>query len=157
MNKYIFDYDNFLAEGFNAPSASVLNTGGMGNVTASGTTTSFTDTVSESGDQDKSGKHIDPKRFPGDSWMRANGDLSNRAGLVHNYIEFQNIKQSMTRFQIGDTVKCVDAQHESNGLIGKIVAFEDATIRWEVLNSETGVGQTSKQYRCYPIHLEAVK
>lgn len=155
MKNIIKDYDTFLGEGFNTPSASVLNTGGMGNVSASGTQTSFSD-VSESGDQDKNKKHIDPKHAAGDSWMRPNGNFSNREGLVHNFTDYQDIKQSMTRFQIGDEVRCVHQGSESNGLTGRIVAFEDATIRWETDNSKTGIGQTAKQYRCLPAHLERI-
>lgn len=153
MNNIIKDYDTFLAEGFTAPFASTYNTEGMGNVSSSGAKTSFSD-VSESGDQDKSGGHIVPRHMVGDSWMRPNGNLSNRAGLVHNFADYQNIKQSMTRFQIGQSVKCTHEGAESYGLTGKIIAFEDATIRWEADHSETGIGQTSRQYRCLPDHLE---
>ena len=39
-------------------------------------------------------------------------------------------------------------------MVGKIVAFEDNTIRWEVIDSETGVGQGAKQYRCHASELE---
>lgn len=156
MKNIIKDYDTFLTEGFNAPSASTLNTNGMGNVSASGATNSFSDTVAESGDQDKSRMHINPKHEVGDSWMRPNGDSSNRSGLVHNFTDYQDIKQSMTRFQIGENVRCVHPGAESNGLTGRIVAFEDAMIRWEANNSETGIGQTSKQYRCLPAHLESI-
>ena len=134
---------------------STYNTPGMGNATASGTKTSFSD-VTDSADQDKSRKHLDPAFEGDDSWMRPNGNSANRNWLIPNYNEFQDLKQSMTRFQIGQSVKCVNANHESCGLSGKIIAFEDATIRWEVSNSETGVGQTSQQYRCLPSDLDHI-
>jgi len=153
MNKFVKDYDVFLTEGFTSPIGSTYNTPGMGNVTASGSQTSFSD---DSADQDKSRKHIDPAFEGDDSWMRPNGNYGDRNWLIPNYNEYQDIKQSMTRFQIGQDVKCVNANHESCGLTGKIIAFEDATIRWEVKNSETGVGQTSQQYRCLPADLDHV-
>jgi hypothetical protein len=155
MNNFIKDYDTFVSEGFTSPMGSTYNTPGMGNVTASGTKTSFSD-VADSADQDKSRKHLDPAFEGDDSWMRPNGNSANRNWLIPNYNEFQDLKQSMTRFQIGQSVKCVNANHESCGLSGKIIAFEDATIRWEVSNSETGVGQTSQQYRCLPSDLDHI-
>jgi hypothetical protein len=58
--------------------------------------------------------------------------------------------QSMTRFQIGDRVVCIDDTLPCCHMRGKIIAFEDATIRWEADATQTGIGQTSQQYRCLP-------
>ena len=78
-----------------------------------------------------------------------------RSGLVGNYAEYQNTNQSMAKFSIGDKVKCVNGANECFGRLGKIVAFEDAYVRWEVENSETGIGQTAVQYRCLAEELES--
>ena len=150
----VLDFDAFLSEGFNSPSASTYNTPGIGNVTANFTDSVFSD--AESADQDKSRKHVDPTFEADYSWMKPNGDYSNRQWLVKNYEMYKNEKQSMTRFQIGYPVRCVNNEHESFGKVGKIVAFEDNTIRWEVQHSETGVGITAKQYRCQAQDLEIV-
>lgn len=80
----------------------------------------------------------------------------NRIGLAGNYKEYQNTSQSMTKFSIGDKVKCVSDTNECFGRTGKIIAFEDATVRWELDDSETGIGQSSTQYRCLPEELESV-
>jgi len=132
MNKLIKDFDTFLGEGIN--------------------------TLVPATYQGREGTHIKVEEggLNDDSWMRPNSDYSNRKWLVSNYEMYQDIKQSMTRFQIGQEVRCVNPQHESNGLVGTIVSFEDTTIRWEVKNSENGVGTSSKQYRCYPIDLDLV-
>lgn len=153
----ILDFDAFLSEGFYNPSASTYNTPGIGNVS----TTNITDVVMEeevddSPDQDGKGKHLKVHEASSEdnSWMKPNGDYSNRQWLVKNYEMYQNEKQSMTRFQIGYPVRCINNEHESCGMVGKIIAFEDNTIRWEVQHSETGVGITSKQYRCQAQDLE---
>lgn len=90
------------------------------------------------------------------SWMRPHGDYTNRSWLLPNYTTYQNQKQSNARFSIGETVCCIDPMKESYRQTGKIIAFEDNTIRWEVSNSATGVGQTAKQYRCHAAALEKV-
>jgi hypothetical protein len=72
-----------------------------------------------------------------------------RSGLMGNFADMQNPMQSMARFQIGEMVQCCNPEMECNGLIGKIIAFEDNTIRWEVAGSATGIGQNSVQYRCH--------
>jgi hypothetical protein len=150
--KLVFDYDTFVNEGFANPTASVFNTPGMGNASVGSTI------VVDSADQDKVAKHlkIHERSNRSDAWMRPNGDYSNRNWLVPNYETYQNQKQSNARFSIGETVRCIDPMKDSHGMIGKIVAFEDNTIRWEVSNSATGVGQTAKQFRCHAAQLEAV-
>jgi hypothetical protein len=152
----VLDFDAFLTEGFYSPSASTYNTPGIGNVTANFTDSIFVSEDEESVDQDKSRKHIEPTFEGDDSWMKPNGDYSNRQWLVKNYEMYKNEKQSMTRFQIGYPVRCVNNEHECFGMTGKIIAFEDNTIRWEVQHSETGVGITAKQYRCQAQDLEIV-
>lgn len=149
----ILDFDAFLTEGFYNPSASTYNTPGMGNVV---TGNNIVPVSLDSADQDGKGKHIKVHEASSEdnSWMKPNGDYSNRQWLVKNYEMYKNEKQSMTRFQIGYPVRCVNNEHESCGMVGKIVAFEDNTIRWEVQHSETGVGITSKQYRCHAEDLE---
>ena len=151
----VLDFDGFLNEGFYNPSASIYNTPGIGNVIATNTTDVVTEDE-ESSDQDDKGKHLKVHEATSEdkSWMKPNGDYSNRQWLVKNYEMYQNEKQSMTRFQIGYPVRCVNNEHESFGMVGKIIAFEDNTIRWEVQHSETGVGITSKQYRCQAQDLE---
>lgn len=156
-NSNILDYDSFVNEGFASPLASITNTPGMGNVSA----TSFADVVSEdeeSADQDGVGKHLKmhERGHHDDSWMRPSGNYSNRNWLVPNFEMFQNERQSNTRFQVGQSVKCINPSHESCGLTGKIIAFEDNTIRWEADHTATGVGQGSKQYRCLAADLELV-
>lgn len=79
-----------------------------------------------------------------------------RSGLVGNYADYQNPSQSMAKFSIGDKVKCVNNSNECFGRTGKIVAFEDAYVRWEVQDSETGIGQTAIQYRCLAEELEVI-
>jgi hypothetical protein len=152
--KHIQDYDSFINEGFAAPAASVLNTPGMGNVTANNNTTEVT--VQDSADQDLAGKHLrmhEEGTPSGLERFRPNGDYSNRQWLVHNYEMYMNVGQSNTKFQIGEAVRCINPMKESYGKVGKIVAFEDNTIRWELAESEVGVGQTAKQYRCHASNL----
>ena len=72
-----------------------------------------------------------------------------RSGLMGNFTAEQNPMQSMARFQIGEMVQCINPEMECNGMIGKIIAFEDNTIRWSALGTDTGIGQTSKEYRCH--------
>jgi len=139
--KHIQDYDSFVNESFAAPAASTLNTPGMGNVTATDIIT--IDTVAAAISVDEAGPTKELDRF------RPNGDYSNRQWLVKNYEMYTNVSQSNTRFQIGESVRCIDPMKESYGKVGKIVAFEDNTIRWELVGSTVGVGQTSKQYRCH--------
>jgi hypothetical protein len=62
----------------------------------------------------------------------------------------------MAKFSIGSQVKCVNDANECFGRTGTIVAFEDAYVRWEVENTETGIGQTAVQYRCLAEELEVV-
>jgi hypothetical protein len=76
-------------------------------------------------------------------------ESTDRSGLMGNFAAEQNPMQSMARFQIGEMVQCCNPEMECCGMIGKIIAFEDNTIRWEVSETETGIGQTSKQYRCH--------
>jgi hypothetical protein len=159
MKKTILDYDAFVNEAFAAPAASVLNTPGMGNVTAAGTKVVAAFYMPDSGDKDTRAKHLKmhERGHHDDSWMRPSGDYSNRNWLVPNYEIFQDQRQSMTRFQIGQAVRCVNTMHESFGKVGKIIAFEDNTIRWELASSETGIGQGSRQYRCHAADLDLVK
>lgn len=156
MKKTILNYDEYLNE--NWMSASTFNTPGMGNVTSTSTTDAKGSLHVDSGDQDGKGKHLKmhERGHHDDSWMRPSSDYSYRNWLVPNYEMFMDQRQSNARFQIGQTVRCIDATSESNGMIGKIIAFEDNTIRWEVVSSTTGVGQTSKQYRCHAANLEPI-
>jgi len=159
MNKTIKTYDEFLAEGQDL-GATTHNTPGMGNI-ASGSLdqpTSFIDEVATP-DQDMTAKHLKmhERGHHDDSWMRPSGDYSNRNWLVPNYEIFQNERQSNARFQIGQQVRCVSNGKSTYGMIGKIVAFEDNTVRWEVTGSENGVGQNAQQYRCHASELELVK
>lgn len=156
----ILDYDTFVNEGYtpSSVSADVFNTPGMGNVTSapySGKGTMHLD----SGDQDDQAKHLKmhERGHHDNSWMKPSGDYSHRNWLVPNYEIYQNERQSMTRFQIGQAVRCVNKMHESFGKVGKIIAFEDNTIRWELAGSATGIGQSSVQYRCPAQDLDLVK
>jgi len=79
-----------------------------------------------------------------------------RSGLAGNYSDYQNVNQSMAKFSIGDKVKCVNGANECFGRTGTIIAFEDAYVRWELDNSETGIGQNATQYRCLAEELETV-
>ena len=154
MKNHILDYDKFLYEAWD--SAELANTPGMGNVTSGGAKTSFIASEVDSPDQDGKGRHLKmhERGHHDDSWMRPSGDYSNRNWLVPNYEIFQDQRQSIARFQIGQMVKCVNPMKESYGMVGKIIAFEDNTIRWEALGSATGIGQGSKQYRCHAQDLE---
>jgi len=153
MEKQVLDYDGFLNENHTATawSASLNNTPGMGNATVAGTKAVPAFYVSDLGDKKERVQHDD-------SWMRPSGDYKNRNWLVPNYEMFQSERQSMTRFQIGEAVRCVNPNmRDCYGKMGKIVAFEDQTIRWEEFGSETHVGQTSRQYRCKPQDLDLLK
>lgn len=156
MNKQILNYDEYIAE--NWMSASVFNTGGMGNMTSAPLDTPGSFFGDGTAEQDDRPHHLrmHERGHHDDSWMRPSGDYTNRNWLVPNYELFMDQRQSNARFQIGQMVRCVDATSESNGMIGKIIAFEDNTIRWEVINTETGIGQTAKQYRCHAHNLELV-
>ena len=158
MNNTILTYDDYLKEGFNYPNASTLNTPGMGNISSN----SITDVVAvEEDDESSDGgggranrrSNMDRLRETGE-WMKPNGNYQNRGWLVHNYASYMSEVQSNTRFQVGQKVRCVSNEKESFGMVGKIIAFEDNTIRWEVIDSETGVGQGAKQYRCHASELE---
>lgn len=158
MKNHILDYDKFVNEGYTPSlvSADTFNTPGMGNVTSGGARGSFSPIVDDTADRDGSARHLKmhERGHHDDSWMRPSGDYSNRNWLVPNYEIFQNQRQSNARFQIGQMVKCVNPMKESYGMVGKIIAFEDNTIRWEAMGTATGVGQTSKQYRCHAQDLE---
>jgi hypothetical protein len=156
MSIKIFSFDEFLIEGY--PSADIYNTPGMGNVTSTTTTDARDAGHADSGDQDGTGKHLKmhERGHHDDSWMRPSGDYKNRNWLVPNYEMYQNQRQSNARFQIGQEIRCVSPGKDCYGMSGKIVAFEDNTIRWECKNSETGVGQTAKQYRSLAEELEPV-
>jgi hypothetical protein len=158
MKKHILNYDEYLTEGFSNPIASLFNTGGMGNVSSTTTTDTVGSHHIESGDQDKEAKHLKmhERGHHDDSWMRPSGNYKHRNWLVPNYEIFQNERQSMARFQIGQTIRCINPMEKTFGMMGKIVAFEDNTVRWEVLGSETGIGQTAKQYRCHAASLQDV-
>jgi hypothetical protein len=155
-------YEEFLNED-HAPtawSASLSNTLGMGNVsTVNGTFTSNFSDIS-SGDQDGTKAfHTDLviEDDGTDGWMRPSGDYSKRNWLLPNFVQYMNLHQSNARFQIGDSVVCVDPNMGCYGKKGRIVAFEDNTIRFEIHNSETGVGQTAQQYRCVASCLKKTK
>ena len=154
MKKVILSYDDFLVEGY--PSGDIYNTPGMGNVTSTTTTDARGAGHVESGDQDGTGKHLKmhERGHHDDSWMRPSGDYKNRNWLVPNYEMFQNERQSNARFQIGQEVRCVNPGKECYGMSGKIVAFEDNTIRWECNDSTTGIGLGSRQYRCHAADLD---
>ena len=156
MNKNILNYDEYITE--NWMSASVFNTGGMGNMTSSPIGAQGSFLGNGTAEQDDRPHHLKmhERGHHDDSWMRPSSNYANRNWLVPNYEMFMDQRQSHARFQIGQTVRCVDPMSESNGLIGKIIAFEDNTIRWEVVSSTTGVGQTAKQYRCHAVNLEPV-
>lgn len=70
--------------------------------------------------------------------------------------KYRDRRQSMARFSPGMIVKCVNPELPCHGLTGRIVTFEDAYIRWEVVGSDVGVGLSDKQYRCLPQDLEPV-
>ena len=155
--KKVATYTEFLAEGFNNPLASTYNTPGMGNV-GPGMTEVAVDEDDDSGDQDRSGKHLKIHEFAqrSDDWMRPRGDYSHRNWILPNLQSYMDERQSNARFQIGQEIRCIDPMKECYGMLGKIVAFEDNTIRWEAHNSATGVGQGAKQYRCLAAQLELV-
>lgn len=158
MKNHILDYDKFVNEGYTPSlvSADTFNTPGMGNVTSSADKGSVSTALHDSGDQDGKGRHLKmhERGHHDDSWMRPSGDYSNRNWLVPNFEIFQNQMQSNARFQVGQMVKCINPMKESYGMVGKIIAFEDNTIRWEAMGSTTGVGQGAKQYRCHAQDLE---
>lgn len=89
-----------------------------------------------------------------DAYSKLEINESDRSGLIGNFQQYQQPSQSMTNFSIGDIVHCINPALECGGRGGKIIAFEDATIRWEAINTETGVGQTAVQYRCSPQDLQ---
>jgi len=70
--------------------------------------------------------------------------------------KYRDISQSMFRFRPGQAVKCINPNMPGYGKVGTIITFEDATIRWKVAGSETGVGQTAEEYRCQPQDLEPI-
>jgi len=153
--KKVATYEEFLTEGFANPIASVVNTSGMGNVGPGMTEVSEDD---DSGDQDSAAKHLrmHETAHRSDAWMRPRGDYSHRNWILPNLQAYMNERQSNARFQIGQEIRCIDPMKECYGMTGKIVAFEDNTIRWEATNSATGVGQGAKQYRCHAAQLELV-
>jgi hypothetical protein len=160
--KYIAQsFEEFLSESFSAPSASLANTPGMGNVAAlddSGAE-DIGNFSTSSGDQDGLRKfHSDLviEDDGTDGWMRPNGNYQKRGWIAHNFSQYMNLHQSNARFQIGESVVCVDPDMGCFGQLCRIVAFEDNTIRVEVYNSETGVGQTAKQFRCYASCLKKI-
>jgi len=158
MKKLILDYDSFVNEGYapNSIAAVVFNTPGMGNVSSSSINTSFDDDDEDSGDGDGKAKHLKIREHGqfNNSWMGPSGDYSHRNWLVSNYEIFQNEKQSNARFQIGQFVKCINPMKESYGMVGKIIAFEDNTVRWEAILTKNGIGQNALQYRCHAQDLE---
>jgi hypothetical protein len=150
MKKKVFDYDEFLNESHPATawSASLFNTPGIGNVIVPNKDVEATRNL-------KGGTYMHERGHHDDSWMRASGDYTNRNWLVPNYEIFMDERQSLTRFQIGEAVRCVNPNmRDCYGKMGKIVAFEDQTIRWEEFGSETHVGLTARQYRCKPQDLD---
>ena len=70
--------------------------------------------------------------------------------------KYRDISQSMVRFRPGQAVRCINPDMPFYGKVGTVIAFEDATIRWKVAGSETGVGQTAEEYRCQPQDLETI-
>jgi hypothetical protein len=140
-------FEEFIAESLGS---TLYNTPGMGNVVSSTQPKIIGANQSDSGDQDGMRKfHPDILEDHSENWMRPRGDYSNRSWILPNYAQYQRLHQSNTRFSIGDTVQCLNQDLPCYGTIGKIVAFEDNTIRFEVLGTETGIGQTAKQYRCH--------
>jgi hypothetical protein len=160
MKFIIQSYKEFLNEDHTSWNATLSNTLGMGNVSTSGTVGTLVGVSDESGDQDEFKKFhsdlvIEEDRT--DSWMRPRSDYHNRNWILPNYAQYMNLHQSNTRFQIGDEVVCIDPNMGCYGKKGRIVAFEDNTIRFEIHNSETGVGQTAQQYRCVASCLKKIK
>lgn len=78
------------------------------------------------------------------------------AALENSFGEYTDRSQSMTNFSVGDKVRCIDPKAASYGRIGSIVAFEDATVRWKVDNTDTTVGVDALEYRCHPQNLQKV-
>ena len=149
-------FEEFIAESFGS---TLYNTPGIGNVA----TTQQPEVINTYFDSDDSGDQDDTKKFHPDmledhsaDWMRPRGNYTNRSWILPNYIEYQRLHQSNTRFSIGDTIQCLNHDLPCYGKIGKIVAFEDNTIRFEVLGTETGIGQTAKQYRCHAGSLQKI-
>jgi len=89
-----------------------------------------------------------------DAYSKLEINESDRSGLMGNYQQHQDPSQSMTNFSIGDMVHCINPDLECGGMCGKIISFEDTSIRWEVIDTETGIGQTAVQYRCLPQDLQ---
>jgi hypothetical protein len=61
-------------------------------------------------------------------WAKPNGNYQNRGWLQPNYSKFQDVRQSMTRFTVGDKVVEVES-----GLTGTITSMGDGlnTITWK--------------------------
>ena len=97
-------YEDFIGESWGI--STIYNTPGLGNIAGAATIS-----VDEAGPT----KELD--RF------RPNGDYTNRKWLVKNYERYTDVSQSNTRFQIGDTVACIDKSKDTYGMIGKIIAF----------------------------------
>lgn len=130
-------YEDFIAENWGI--STLFNTPGIGNMAAAATIS-----------LDEAGPTKELDRF------RPNGNYQNRGWIAPNFSDYMDVKQSNTRFQIGDTVACIDKSKDTYGMIGKIIAFEDNTIRWESLASATGIGQNAEQYRCHAAMLVRV-
>ena len=91
-------------------------------------------------------------------WSKPNAPQGaiGHAAVSHSLGKYMDRSQSMTNFSVGDRVRCIDPVSSSCDLEGKIIAFEDAFIRWEVDLSSTGVGINPREYRCKPEQLEKI-
>ena len=76
--------------------------------------------------------------------------------LENSFGEYTDRSQSATNFSVGDKVRCIDPEKSSYGMVGQVVAFEDATVRWKVANTDDRVGVDALEYRCAPQCLQRI-
>ena len=91
-------------------------------------------------------------------WARPHAPVGEIGHLAvqNSFGEYEDPMQSMTRLSVGDRVRCIDPEKTSYGLVGEVVAFEDATVRWKVSGSDESVGIDALEYRCAPQCLQKI-
>ena len=92
------------------------------------------------------------------SWARPHAPVGSIGHLAveNSFGEYEDPMQSMTRLSVGDKVRCIDPEKSSYGMVGQVVAFEDATVRWKVANTDDRVGVDALEYRCAPQCLQRI-
>lgn len=91
-------------------------------------------------------------------WTQPNAQVGSigHAAVENSFGKHQDPTQSMTVFSVGDPVRCINPGKPEYGRIGKIVAFEDVTIRWRENNTDEAVGIDGIEFRSRPQDLEKV-